>query len=233
VDPKEFREQAIKDAKSALILDAARKIFSEKGYLNARLEDIAAAAGFSKPSLYSYYPDKESIFLSLAIREMQDVAQKIQAAVSSGGSFTATLESILRIMFTNIAQTFSYFNTASNFRAMGGMEIDALKRKELMERFHETMGKGLHSVEELIRRSQKAGEISSNQEPAELSWYIVSLIQGVHMRSWMSGAICASFSDGRWQPEAAITGCSISASTAGASVRKRSMRSFSPKRDCD
>lgn len=190
MDPKEFREQAIKDAKSMLILDAARKIFSERGYLNARLEDIAATAGFSKPSLYSYYPDKESIFMSLAIREMQDVAQKIQVAVSSGGTFTATLESILRVMFTNIAQTFSYFNTASNFRAMGGLEIDAKKRKVLMERFHETMAKGLHSIEELIHRSQKAGEISSNQEPAELSWYIVSLIQGVHMRSWMSGKAC-------------------------------------------
>jgi AcrR family transcriptional regulator len=190
MDPKEVREHAIKDAKCALILDAAHKIFSEKGYLNARLEDIAAAAGFSKPSLYSYYQDKEAIFLSLAIREMQNVSRKIEAAVSSGGAFVSTLESILRIIFANFAQTFSYFSTASNFRAMGGLEIDASKRKDLMELFHETMGKSLHSIEELIRRSRKTGEISSNQDAAELSWYIISLIQGVHMRSWMTRKAC-------------------------------------------
>lgn len=187
MDPKEVREQTIKDVKCGIILDAARKVFSEKGYLNARLEDIAAAAGFSKPTLYSYFPDKESIFLSLAIREMQDVTQKIQAAVSSEGPFVATLESILRIIFMNFAQTFSYFSTASNFRAMGGIEIDVSKRKELLERFHETMGKCLRAIEMLIQRSRRAGEVSSNQDPAELSWYIISLLQGVHMRSWMTG----------------------------------------------
>ena len=190
MDPKEAREQTIKDVKCGIILDAAGKVFSEKGYMNARLEDIASLAGFSKPTLYSYFQDKESIFLSLAIREMQDVAQKINAAVLSGGPFVATLESILRIFFANFTQIFSYFNTASNFRAMGGMEIDASKRKELMERFHETMGKCLQSIEVLIQRSRKTGEVSSNLDPAELSWFIISLIQGVHMRSWMTRKAC-------------------------------------------
>ncbi len=190
MDPKELREQAVKDAKCAIILDAARKIFSEKGYMNARLEDIAAAAGFSKPSLYSYYPDKESIFLSLAIREMQNVTQEIVDTVASNGPFVATLERIMRIVFANFAQTFSYFSTASNFRSMGGMGIDTLRRKELMEQFHEIMAKGVHAIEELIRRSRKTGEVVSTQEPAELSWYIVSLIQGVQMRSWMSSKEC-------------------------------------------
>jgi Transcriptional regulator len=190
MDPKEMREQTIKDAKCGIILDAARKVFSEKGYLNARLEDIAAQAGFSKPTLYSYFQDKESIFLSLAIREMQDMTQKIDIVVLSEGSFVETLESILRIFFANFTQIFSYFNTASNFRAMGGMEIDASKRKELMERFHEIMGKCLQSIEVLIQRSRKTGEVSSNLDPAELSWFIISLIQGVHMRSWMTRKAC-------------------------------------------
>jgi hypothetical protein len=73
---------------------------------------------------------------------------------------------------------------------MGGMGFDTLKRKELMEQFHEIMAQGVHAVEELLRRSRKAGEIVSDQEPAELSWYIVSLIQGVQMRAWMSNKEC-------------------------------------------
>jgi AcrR family transcriptional regulator len=186
MDPKEFREQAVKDAKSAIILEAAHKLFSEKGYLNARLEDIAAAAGFSKPSLYSYYQDKEAIFLSLAIREMQAMAQKIETAAATDSPFETTLESILRIMLTNIAQTFSYFSTVTSFQALGDVQAEMSRHHELMGRFHEIMGRGLGSMEKVIKRAKEKGEISDTQDSDGLSWYILSLIQSLHMRSLMT-----------------------------------------------
>ena len=77
-DAKSKRETAIREAKNNLILDAALKIFSETGFHDSRLEDIAAAAGFSKASLYNYYEDKETIFLSLAIREYSAVVGKLR-----------------------------------------------------------------------------------------------------------------------------------------------------------
>jgi AcrR family transcriptional regulator len=186
LDPKELREQTIKDAKCALIHDAAHKLFSEKGYLNARLDDIAAAAGFSKPSLYSYYQDKEAIFLSLAVREMQNMAQKIEAAALADAAFPVILESILRIMFANFAQTFSYFSTVTNFQALGAVQAEMSKHHELMGRFHEIMGRGLGSMEKVIKRAREKGEISNAQDTGGLSWFILSLIQGTHMRSWMT-----------------------------------------------
>jgi AcrR family transcriptional regulator len=190
MDPKGHREQAVKDAKCGFILAAAKQVFSEKGYLNARLEDIAAAAGFSKPSLYSYYQDKEAIFLSLAISEMQDVSNKIELAISSQGSFVKTLESILRIIFANFVQTFSYFSTAANFRDFDPMQMEASKRRENMERFHEIMKQMLTSIEKVIARARKAGEISGSQPTGDLAWFIISLIQSVHMRSMMAGKMC-------------------------------------------
>ncbi|MBN1578704.1 MAG: helix-turn-helix transcriptional regulator [Chitinispirillaceae bacterium] len=70
MNPKELLEIAIKDATCLLIPDAAKKVFTGQGYMNARLEDIIAAAGFAKPSFYSYYPDYEATFNILAIRGM-------------------------------------------------------------------------------------------------------------------------------------------------------------------
>lgn len=186
MDPKELREQAIKDAKCGLILDAAHKLFSEKGYINARLEDIAAAAGFSKPSLYSYYQDKEAIFLSLAIREMQTMALKIESAAAADKPFIAILESIVRIVFENFAQTYSYFSTVTNFQALGAVQAEMSKHHELMGRFHEIMRRVLALMEKVIKRAREKGEISESQETGGLSWFILSLIQGMHMRSWMT-----------------------------------------------
>jgi AcrR family transcriptional regulator len=49
----------------AAFLDAARQVFSEKGYLNAKISDIAAAAGRSTGSFYNYYENKEQLLEAL------------------------------------------------------------------------------------------------------------------------------------------------------------------------
>jgi AcrR family transcriptional regulator len=42
-------------------IEAAGKVFIDKGYLETSLEDIAAAAGMSKGALYYYFPSKVEI----------------------------------------------------------------------------------------------------------------------------------------------------------------------------
>ncbi len=53
----------------AQILDAARKLFVERGFLAARVEDIAREAGLSKGAVYFYFPSKKAIFEALAAQE--------------------------------------------------------------------------------------------------------------------------------------------------------------------
>lgn len=142
MDPKEIREQAIKGAKCGLILDAAQKLFSENGYMNTRLEDIAAAAGFSKPSLYSYYPDKESIFLSLAIRELQLMVDKIDTTLGAHGTFLQKIEATLRIIFSNFSQQFAYFMTATNPQGMKTMHLSMHKNNDLTQQLIDTFFSG-------------------------------------------------------------------------------------------
>jgi AcrR family transcriptional regulator len=191
MDPKVFREQAVKDAKCNLILVAAQRIFTEKGYMNARLEDIAAAAGFSKPTLYSYYEDKEAIFLSLAIREFQKVIEKINTVIRSKDSFLEALESVLRIILVNFIESFAYLITASSFNQnMNNVNMAMLKNNDLMMQFHDCMDRILVSIEDIIKHARSTGEIASKLGDKELSLFIVSLIQGVQMRSWMMGKVC-------------------------------------------
>ncbi len=47
------------------ILDAGLKLFSEKGYYDTTTNEIAKVAGVSIGSLYSYFKDKDAIFLSI------------------------------------------------------------------------------------------------------------------------------------------------------------------------
>ena len=47
------------------ILSAALKVFSKTGYANASMDDIATAAGLTKPTLYSYFQGKEALFQAI------------------------------------------------------------------------------------------------------------------------------------------------------------------------
>lgn len=49
------------------ILDAALKVFSEMGYSGTTMDAVAAEAGLTKPTLYSYFPSKESLFQAMML----------------------------------------------------------------------------------------------------------------------------------------------------------------------
>lgn len=47
------------------ILEAAARVFAQKGYHETRVDDIVAESGSSKGSVYFHFPSKETIFLAL------------------------------------------------------------------------------------------------------------------------------------------------------------------------
>lgn len=51
------------------ILRAARAVFIEKGYLAARVEDVAKRATLSKGAVYFYFPSKRDLFMALVQEE--------------------------------------------------------------------------------------------------------------------------------------------------------------------
>lgn len=47
------------------VLDAAARVFAQKGYAGASVEEIAESAGYSIGALYSNFASKERLFLEL------------------------------------------------------------------------------------------------------------------------------------------------------------------------
>ena len=65
-DPPENRPMTrIQKRNRKVILEAALEVFSANGFRGSTLEQIASAAGLSKPNLLYYYPSKEAIHLEL------------------------------------------------------------------------------------------------------------------------------------------------------------------------
>lgn len=61
----------------AKILREARTVFQRDGYLEARVADIAAEAGVSHGSFYSYFDSKEAVFCAVATQSIEDLMARL------------------------------------------------------------------------------------------------------------------------------------------------------------
>ena len=83
------------DRNRALLLAAARRVFLDRGYYAATLEQIADEAGFSKGVVYSRFASKADMFLALLEDRIEErAAQNAGAATGLAGSgdFDALLD---------------------------------------------------------------------------------------------------------------------------------------------
>ena len=85
----------IQREKQDIILEAALDVFSQHGFRGATIEQIADAAGMSKPNLLYYFPRKEEIHKRLMI-EMLDIWLKPLREFDSSGDPIVELRSYIR-----------------------------------------------------------------------------------------------------------------------------------------
>ncbi|MCF6246204.1 MAG: TetR/AcrR family transcriptional regulator [Desulfobacula sp.] len=75
------RKQREKEQRRQEIIVAARKIFSQKGFNTATMEEIASEAELSPGTLYLYFKNKEELHTSLSIEILKRLTVEIQKVV--------------------------------------------------------------------------------------------------------------------------------------------------------
>jgi len=85
----------IQREKQEVILEAALDVFSREGFRGATIDQIAEAAGMSKPNLLYYFPRKEEIYQRL-LAEMLDIWLAPLREIDSVGDPVPEFRSYLR-----------------------------------------------------------------------------------------------------------------------------------------
>jgi AcrR family transcriptional regulator len=74
-------------AREREILEAAERIFGERGYQGTSMDDVAAEVGVSKPLIYQYYGSKDGLFLAclarLRVQLLETVSDAVMAAAET------------------------------------------------------------------------------------------------------------------------------------------------------
>src|SRR5947209_15559982 len=65
------------------LLSAALRVFARRGYRDARVDEIAAEAGYSKGALYWHFSGKEELFLALLAERIDAPTRELVALLAS------------------------------------------------------------------------------------------------------------------------------------------------------
>jgi len=180
MDSKHARQEAVNCMKQGLIMDAALKIVARDGYFAAKLEDIAEEAGFSKASLYHYFPDKEALFLSLMIREHKSACESCKEIVERDLPFLETVREIIYVTAKRVTANAKMAGIASG-ESSSHLMMSAFAN---MLTKHETLLKDVQKSKlefgnlllGLVDKAKQRGAITTSLDSNTASIFIRSII---------------------------------------------------------
>ncbi|CCH28527.1 TetR/AcrR family transcriptional regulator [Actinosynnema sp. NPDC047251] len=98
------RKRMPKAQRKAQMLDVAERVFAERGYLAASMDEIAERVGVSKPMLYEYYGSKEGLLIGCIHRARTELLERTQQAITGASSAEEMLRLGLLAFFEFIAE---------------------------------------------------------------------------------------------------------------------------------
>lgn len=143
-----------REARPAEICAAALKVFAEKGYARARIDDIAAEAGVSKGAIYLYFRTKEDVFRAVVTDAVSPNIERISAlAGQHQGSFADLMRMLL--------PTFARIATTLPLGAVVKMVVGESRNfPELAKVWHDQVVlRGIGLLGGLIEQAQARGEV--------------------------------------------------------------------------
>jgi AcrR family transcriptional regulator len=92
--PKENARRAREGLYRQLILEAAERIFAEKGFDDAKIEEIAAASGLSLGTLYSVFAGKPDVMRAVHEARNREILERSAAAAELSGPLEALFAAV-------------------------------------------------------------------------------------------------------------------------------------------
>ena len=165
VDPKAPRSRKGAETRARL-LDAAKDVFCERGFLEARVSDIAERAKLSHGSFYHYFESKEQVFREVA--EVQEA--NLTAPSGEDGEYPGEVpeaganeaSELDRLHHANLRYLERY---RANGKIMGVIEEVSRYDPEVSAARMARQKHFADRAERSIRRLQEAGEADPDVDP--------------------------------------------------------------------
>jgi len=92
-----------------VVLECAERVFAERGYQTARMQEVAAAAGISLSTLYAAFPSKRAVFEALHEMRGAEFLALVDAALAQAGDARQALARGVRAFVDYLVRHEDYF----------------------------------------------------------------------------------------------------------------------------
>jgi AcrR family transcriptional regulator len=155
----EDRRKREKDQRRSAILNAARKLFFEKGFRYVTVENIARKAELSKGSIYLYFSSKEEIYTQILLNDIDKFNKKSSLIFQNGKSAT---ELVMDFAFIYVD---FFFNDRELFRIMMTFMLhteDMNLAETVNQHIIEVTNNTVKIIETILQQGIEKGEFPSD-----------------------------------------------------------------------
>ena len=143
----------------ARLVAAAKEVFEQDGFLDARISDIAERAGLSHGSFYHYFESKEEVFREVAAEVDERLSKPMNTVILDPTSKAGPAERIREAMRLHLK---SYQDEA---RIMGVIELVSRFDQEVRASRNERHQHYLVEMAKSIRSLQRHGLVDDRLDP--------------------------------------------------------------------
>ena len=127
------------------IIDVAQELYQERPFQDINIKEIGQRLSFTRTAIYTYFDNKEEIYLALLEREYrlweQDLQELLEVAPMDQAQFARSL-----------AQSLDKRLTLLKISAIDMIAIDAKSRLDCLISFKRVYGRALDLVSQLLER---------------------------------------------------------------------------------
>ena len=155
----EDRRKREKDQRRSAILNAARKLFFEKGFRYVTVENIARKAELSKGSIYLYFNSKEEIYTQILLNDI-DKFNKKSSLIFQNGKSAAELVMVFAFIYVDF-----FLNDRELFRIMMTFMLhteDMNLAETVNQHIIEVTNNTVKIIETILQQGIEKGEFPSD-----------------------------------------------------------------------
>jgi len=170
------RKEREKERRRQQIMVAAKRVFSDKGFSRATMEDIAKEAELSAGTIYLYFKNKDELCASLTLRILQYLQMRVEHVYNEknlniNDKVDALKEALYDVYEFDplILRNMFHLHSSETFKNLSS---------ELLEEINRLSRKSIRTIGVIFKDSLKDG-IFANRNAMEIAYVVWAVFSGL------------------------------------------------------
>jgi TetR/AcrR family transcriptional regulator, copper-responsive repressor len=177
-EPKRRGRPRAYDPETAL--NRATEAFWKTGYAGTSLDDLAAATGMNRPSLYAAFGDKHALYLT-ALRRYWDLG--LAAMEEALPDEVSLPDGLMRVYDKALGMYFPGKGRPRGCFGIGTAATESVEDGEIRAVFADGLRRIEARFEARFRRARQSGELRAGADPATLAMLAAAVLHSLALRA--------------------------------------------------